>query len=147
MTLVRLVGIPAADFVRLHLHVDDLMRELEIIDVGHRAGVASAPAELRDLMRRLLLHYAEAREAAWAQAEAATADGRATVDMELELPVEAADAAVKLTTLFEHADELSRAGILLTMPTPPELQELRRWTTTEVCRQLQEGATPCPYPC
>lgn len=147
MTSVRLLDIPAVEFVRLHLHVDDLMRELEIIDVGHRAGVAAAPIELRDLMRRLLLHYAEAREAAWAQAEAAAADGRAALDMELLLPVEAADAAVELAELFDRADALSRAGVLLTMPTPPELVRLRRWTVDELCRQLQEGAAPCAYPC
>jgi len=147
MRQVRLLNLPSADFVRLHLHVDDLMRELEIIDVGHRAGVATAPTELRDVMRRLLLHYAEAREAAWAQAEAATADGHAALDIEVMLPEEAADAAVEMVKLFEQADELSRAGVLLTMPTPPELLELRRWTTEELCRQLREDAAPCPYPC
>lgn len=146
MTAVRLLDIPSTDFVRLHLHVDDLMRELEIIDVGHRAGVSRAPAELRDLLRRLLVHYAEAREAAWAQAEAAATDGHDALDMELVLPVEAADAAAELAELFEHADELSRAGTLLTMPTPPELLRLRRWTVAELGRQLQEGAAPSPYP-
>ena len=147
MRAVRLLNVPAVAFVRLHLHVNDLMRELEIIDVGYRAGVSAAPDELRDLMRRLLLHYAEAREAAWTQAEAAAADGRDALDMELTLPVAAADAAAELAELFDRADELSQAGALLTMPTPPELLRLRRWTVDELCRQLQQGAAPCPYPC
>ncbi|MBW3668645.1 MAG: hypothetical protein KY443_05470 [Actinobacteria bacterium] len=144
--VVRLLGMPTARFIALHMHVDDLLRELEIIALGASSGAAEVPREVRDVTRELLGRYAETRQSAWEQAEAAQRRGGETVDLELVLPVDAVEGVQELVELFDRADALSREGVLLTLPASPELVELRRWTADEITRQVQLGAAPTPFP-
>lgn len=142
---VRLSEVPAALFIRLQVHVDDLLRELEIIDLGHDSSAVVVPSEVRKVTRDLLDSCASSRSEAWQRAEAAERAGRERLDIELRLPPAAADAGEKLGELLELADELSRSGLLLTMPCPEELLALRRWMSEELSRQLRDGAEPTPY--
>ena len=144
--VVRLVGLPTARFIALHLHVDDLLRELEIISLGASSGAVAVPAEVRDVTRELLARYSDTRQSAWQQAEAAQRRGGDTVDIEVALPVDAVDAVHELVSLFDRADALCRDGVLLTLPASPELVELRRWTAEEITRQVRLGAEPTPFP-
>lgn len=142
---VRLLDVPAATFIRLQLHIDDLLRELEIIDVGHDSEAVLVPTELGKVTRDLLEAYSSTRADAWQQAEAAERAGRDTLDIEVSLPTEAAEAAEELACLFDRADELARDGVLLTLPTPAPLMALRTWMREELLRQLRDGAEPTPY--
>lgn len=144
--LVRLVGLPTARFIALHLHVDDLLRELEIISLGASSGAVAVPVEVRDVTRELLDRYSETRQSAWEQADAAQKRGGETVDIEVVVPLEAVDAVAELVDLFDRADALCREGVLLTLPSSPELVELRRWTADEITRQVRLGAAPTPFP-
>lgn len=144
--VVRLLGLPTALYIALHLHVDDLLRELEIISLGASSGAVAVPAEVRDVTRELLARYSETRQSAWQQAEAAQRRGGDTVDIEVTVPVAGVDAVQELVDLFDRADALCREGVLLTLPAPPELVELRHWTADEVMRQVRLGAEPRPYP-
>jgi hypothetical protein len=133
-------------FVALHLHTDDLLRELEIMDLGHHSGAATVPPELHEVIRDTLNRYRDSRESAWQQAEAARRGGLEHLDIELRLPVEAADAAEEVAALFERTNDLARDGVLLTVPLEPELLVLRRWMTAELVRQLRDGSNPSPWP-
>lgn len=144
--VVRLVGLPTARFIALHLHVDDLLRELEIISLGAGSGAVAVPAEVRDVTRELLARYSETRQSAWQQAEAAQRRGGDTVDIQVAVPLDAVDAVQDLVDLFDRADALCREGVLLTLPASAELVELRRWTAEEVVRQVRSGAEPTPFP-
>lgn len=143
---VVLRGIPTEAYVALHLHTEDLLREFEIIDLGHHSGTARVPREVHEVTRRLLEAYRAERQAAWEQAEAARQAGVDRLDIALEVPVSAADAAEELAGLFAEADALARNGALLTVPVAPDLARLRRWMTEEVVRQLRTGAEPTPFP-
>lgn len=143
---VALCGIPTEAYVALHLHVEDLLREFEIIDLGHHSGAARVPREVHEVTRRILEGYREQRQAAWEQAEAARRAGVDRLDIELSVPLEAADAAEELAALFDEADALAGRGVLLTVPLGPELTALRRWMTEELVRQVRAGCKPAPWP-
>ena len=143
---VALCGIPTEAYLALHLHVEDLLREFEIIDLGHHSGAARVPREVHEVTRRILDGYREQRQAAWQQAEAASKAEVDRLDIELSVPVEAADAAEELAVLFDEADDLARRGVLLTMPLEPRLAGLRRWMTEELVRQVRSGTGPSPCP-
>lgn len=146
MRMVRLLGIPTARYIALHLHIDDLLRELEIIALGASSGAVAVPAEVRDVTRELLGRYSETRQSAWQQAEEAQRRGGERVDIEVSVPVEGVDAVQELVELFDRADALSQEGVLLTLPASPDLVELRRWSADEITRQVQRGAAPTPFP-
>lgn len=143
---VRLRGVPTELFVRLNLHIDELLRELEIIEMGEAAGAADGAGELHQVAHALLDRYAHQRESAWQQAELAAGRRDQRLDLELVLPREAADAADELATLFERADDLSRQDRLLTVAAPADVASLRRWIAGEIGAQLRHGAAPAPCP-
>ena len=67
---------------------------------------------------------------------AALARGEPTVDLETKVPASAATAALGYLELLERADELCRAGVLLTSEPPAEVKDLRRWFVEEMVAQL-----------
>jgi hypothetical protein len=118
---VRLDGVPTALYLRLHAQLDDLLRELELLDVGGDYGLPPY------------------WQSAWEQAEAAERDGREHVDLELNLPP---DEAARLSTLLEQADALTRAGLLLTASMPPAVRELGDWLVEELSGRLRDHPEP-----
>ena len=142
---VALCDIPADAYIALHLHTDDLVRELELISLGHHSGSAIVPREEYELARNVLDHYRDQRQSAWEQADEARRSGRTTIDLELQLPVEGADAIEELAELFDRVEDLCCEGALLTVPLTPELRALRRWLTEELLRQVRQGAKPAYY--
>ncbi|HEX2064786.1 MAG TPA: hypothetical protein VHE80_10240 [Acidimicrobiales bacterium] len=143
---VRLAGVPTDLFVTLQMHIDELLRELEIIEMGEAAGSSAIEPRLRHIMRDLLDLYVEERQAVRAQAEQAAALGSQRVDMEVALPEEAVAHGEELLRLFEQADELSRQGLLLTVPSTDDLAAFRRWILAEVSAQIRTKASPTPCP-
>lgn len=117
---VRLPAVPTALYLRLHVHVDDLLRELALLDVSQEYGLGPG--------------WGRALE----EAVAAQRAGREHVDIELCLPP---DAAERLSALFAQADALARAGMLLAADSP-DLREFRDWMVAELSRMLGDGAEP-----
>ena len=120
---VRLTGVPTALYVQLHLHIDDLLREVALMDTVDDHGYGLAPYW----------------QAAWEQAQTAERAGHEYVDLELDLPV---DTAERLSALFAQADAFGRTGLLLTVDMPAALRPLRARLVEELSRQLQDGAEP-----
>jgi hypothetical protein len=76
---------------------------------------------------------------------AARDQGETSMDLVYEAPVEARAAVVEIAGLLEECDEFCRSGEhLLTLATPPDIAEFRRWYLTEVLRQL-DGHDPIPW--
>ncbi len=118
---VRLCGVPTALYMRLHVHLDDLLRELALLGVSDDYGLAPC------------------WEPARAQAEAAERAGRDHVDLELSVPPNAAE---RLSSLFEQADQLCREGLLLGADTPPALRRFRNRMLAELAHALRDGDGP-----
>lgn len=146
LRLVRLLNLPAGQFVDVNLHLDQLLYELQIVQAGEAAGTGNVPPELRRVTREILDRYADARATAREQASRALEQGTDRVDLELLLPAAAAEASEDLLALLEQADELCRAGHLLTVPASPEAAELQRWISAELVAQLRLGRPPRPCP-
>jgi hypothetical protein len=143
---VRLTGVPTSLFVALQMHIDELLRELEIIEMGQAGGSSRVEPRLRALMGELLDLYVEERQEVRVQADQAAALGSHRVDMDVALPADAVAHAEELLRLFEHADELSRQGLLLTVPAADDLVAFRRWILAEVSAQIGQNAAPTACP-
>ena len=143
---MRLLNLPTDLLIRNMSHLDDLVHELHVMQAGVETGQADVGPKLGALMSEILEVYSPARDLVRQQAEAARDQGRPVVDIEVELPVEAADAAPHMVDLLDRADGMCRRQQLLTMAAPPEVAGLRRWIGEQVVAQVARGEAPDPFP-
>ncbi len=141
---VRLLGLPVAEFLGLQVHFDDVVRELQLIEVGRSQGLTTSGA-LRALAVEVQHDISGDRRRIHEQALAAQASGDDTVDVVIDLGPRAVADVGRLVGLVEEVDAQSRAGNLLTPPAPPRLLDLLRWLADEVAGQLRDGRPPRPY--
>jgi hypothetical protein len=134
---VRFVGVPVDGYLELQAHNDALFRELELISIEReRDDGAQVAAPLADLVDQLYRRFRGQRDSYRDVVAAAQARDEPTVDLETKVPASAAGAALGYLELLERADELCRAGVLLTPEPPAEVKELRRWFVEEMVAQL-----------
>jgi anti-sigma regulatory factor (Ser/Thr protein kinase) len=143
---VRFPGVPVETYLELQAHNDALFRELELISIELEAGSARPAAPLAELVDQLYRRFRSQRDSYRDTIAAARARGQRTVDLQTSAPPAAAGAAQSYLDLLERADELCRAGLLLTPEPPAPVRELRRWFVEEMVAQLRDGATPTPPP-
>jgi len=97
--------------------------------------------DLADLIEALVASHADAFGTAREQAAAAQRRGHPTFDLAVALPATAGGAAAGLMALLDRADELADRGLLLTLPAPPAIRELRHRLRDQIVAQLQPPAT------
>lgn len=140
--LVRLAQCPVDLSLRQDRHLDELVRELQLlasdVDNAHSQSIA-------DQIRDLLVSPAHARLTGRRTAERARAAGLRQVDVEMAMPRAFSDLVQQLHHAVARADELCEAGHLLALASPPELRLLREWMTHEIVAQAG-GAPPNPWP-
>jgi anti-sigma regulatory factor (Ser/Thr protein kinase) len=134
---VRFRDVPVEGYLALQAHNDALFRELELISIeletGGAARIAPPVAELVD---QLYWRFRNQRDSYRDVVASALARGEPTVDLETKVPASAAGAALGYLELLERADELCRAGVLLTSEPPAEVKALRRWFVEQMVAQL-----------
>jgi anti-sigma regulatory factor (Ser/Thr protein kinase) len=134
---VRFPDVPVEGYLALQAHNDALFRELELISIELETGGAARVAPpLADLVGQLYWRFRGQRDSYRDGVAAAQARGEPTVDLETRVPASAAGAALGYLELLERADELCRAGVLLTSEPPAEVKTLRRWFVEEMVAQL-----------
>jgi anti-sigma regulatory factor (Ser/Thr protein kinase) len=140
--VVRLAQCPVRLSLQQDRHLDELVRELQLlsVDEGRAASVALAE-EIRDL----LISPTHARLTGRRAAERAREEGRDVVDVDMAMPREFSVLIVQLEEAVARADRLCIEGRLLTLASPPEIQELRAWMTHEIVAQATRGAAPTPW--
>lgn len=139
---VRLLQCPVQLGLQIDQRLDDLVRELQLID--SRDG--STPArELGQLIERLVTRPAFARHLGRRTALDAAAAGMEYVDIEMTLPREMAATVRELLVADNLADEISETHQLLTLRSTPEMVSLRTWFTESIVSQAEEEAEPVPY--
>jgi anti-sigma regulatory factor (Ser/Thr protein kinase) len=142
-TLVRLAECPVALSLQQDRHLDELVRELQLLGADDGRSESTALAhEIRDL----LVSPAHARVVGRRTAERARDEGKEAVDVEMAMPSEFSALIVRLQSAVTRADELCEADRLLTLTSPPQLRELRAWMTHEIVAQADRGAPPTPWP-
>jgi type II secretory pathway component HofQ len=141
---LRVTGLPSELYVRNRRLLDDLVHELQMIRAGEMTGLDVDPA-LSDSLNSILATFAGPRDVAFTTAKEALLAQKKTFDLEMELERAALPALRRVLQLLEEVEDLARRGVLLTMPAPAEIWELRRWVVQEVERQAA-GADPTPFP-
>lgn len=139
----QLVVVPQAPVelsVRLDNHIDEVIRELQLID----SSPSSPSAELAQLIQDLL-SVPFARHTARVQALDALEQDLDHLDVRLPMPREAAPHVRALLGVMRDADRLCRDHQLLAVPSTPEMDLLRAWFTHNMVTQLEDDAEPVPY--
>lgn len=139
---VRLLRCPVQLGLQIDQRLDDLVRELQLID--SKEG-STPPRELGQLIERLVTRPAFARHLGRRTALDAAAAGLEYVDIEMTLPREMAATLRHLLAADNLADEISETHQLLTLRSTPEMVSLRTWFTESIVDQAEEDADPVPY--
>ena len=142
---IRLGEVPTELLLRAKSHVDDLVREFTLAAAGAASGMTSAvPTALAELIETVVHGFTEARESLRRQALVARDQHQDRVQLELTLPVSAADAAKEYLRALEEADAYCRAARLLTLETPPRHRVFREWYVGELVEQLERASKGLP---
>ncbi|NUR08925.1 MAG: ATP-binding protein [Nocardioidaceae bacterium] len=133
-TLVTLAGCPVRLSLRQDEHLDELVRELQLLnaDEGNERSRSVAAT-----IQGLLVAPAHARLTGRQTALLAEEQGQAYVDVEMALPDESSLMIRELQAAVTAADVLCEEMTLLTLASSPELKALRRWMTREVVEQIE----------
>ena len=138
---VELGDVPTGLLLAAKSHVDNIAREFALATAGARTGLTGAvPQHLAELIDDVLVRFAEPRVAIKYQALAALNRNASHTPLRLELPVEAADAALDYLNALDEVDGYCRAMRLLTLETPPQHRVFRRWYIEELVSQLRRAA-------
>ncbi len=140
-TLVRLQSCPVELSLRQDRHLDELARELQLLQGEN----SEASQRIAEQLGGLLSGPAHARHTGRRTAQQAAAAGLEHIDVEMAIPNEIATGVVELQRLVQAADALCEEARLLTLASSPELKALRAWMTEEIVAQTQ-GADPVPWP-
>jgi anti-sigma regulatory factor (Ser/Thr protein kinase) len=142
---VRFPGVPVDGYLELQAHNDALFRELELISIeleGDDAARIAAP--LAGLVDQLYRRFRGQRDSYRDVVAAAQAAGEPFVELETTASAAAASGARGYLELLEKADELCRAGVLLTPEPSPQVRALRHWFVDQLAAQVLDGAAPAP---
>jgi anti-sigma regulatory factor (Ser/Thr protein kinase) len=142
---IRFPGVPVDGYLELQAHNDALFRELELISIeleGDDGARVAAP--LADLVDQLYRRFRGQRDSYRDVIAAAQARGEATVELESTASAAAVSGARSYLELLEQADQLCRAGLLLTPEPSAPVRALRRWFVDQMAAQVLDGADPGP---
>lgn len=136
---MHLAHVPVRLFLESQDHQHDLIRELQLIDIGARFDVATTAVSKRlgNLIGDILSRYAAVRSATRAQATAALERGEEFVDLEVPVEEGMAEALREWLALLEEADRLCEGGELLLLASRPEVRDLRRRYVEEITARLE----------
>jgi hypothetical protein len=139
---VRLLGYPLETHHRAREHHDGLLREFQLLDTTSE----ELPSRLLDLVKEFTAAYASSTRPADEVRDAAVARGETAVDLVYLAPRAGATDALRMARLLDDADQYCRSSdYLLTLASPPDVIEFRRWYFGEFIRQLN-GDPPTAWP-
>lgn len=136
--MVSIADVPVRLFLDSQDHQHDLIRELQLIQIGGRLDDATSEMSQRlaSLISQVLAVYADVRTSTREQALAALARGEDVVTLQVPIYPGMADALRDWLVLLEEADVLCRHGELLLLATTPEIRQLRRWYVEQLISQI-----------
>jgi hypothetical protein len=138
--VVRLAGCPVELSMRQDEHLDELIRELQLMRTASTTSQA-----LAEHLQELLSEPAHARHTGRRTAQLAWQSGAKLIDVEMAMPREFGPRVLALHEAVNRADVLCEQMQMLTVASPPELRALRRWMAHEVSHQLGHDAAPVSW--
>ncbi len=143
VSTVAIRGFPVPVFLDARQHSEALLRELAfIVDGG--GDNTELPRRLLDVVERVRARAGGMNTGAERAIEEAVVRNDTAIDFELMVPVRIARGAPEFEVLLDEIDEYCRTGDLLTLATPPDVREFRRWYLHELTHQV-EGAPPTSW--
>lgn len=137
--LLWLQDCPVELSLRQDAHLDELIRELQLVDTD------GASPSLVAVMSGLLATQAHARHTGRRAALQARAAGLDHVSIAMPALVSVADDVVALHNAVQEADRLCRDLELVTLAADPEVTRLREWMVETIVDQVRNGAEPIPW--
>lgn len=132
---VRIPDVPVQPLLATEQFQRSVLRELDLMFVSaEQEGLRPGAPML--LARGILQLYEAGYQSVVAAAEDAAGAGLRTVDIELTLPRQAAEAAKIYLRLMDEVDEDARQMRLLTPP-DPEVSRFRHWFVAQIVAQLE----------
>lgn len=110
---------------------------MSLLRQGSDADGQPLPVAVARLVQTVTVDFADARAEIKRQALEAAARGRAFTDLEVHLPLDAADAGEQYLIALDEADRYARSARLLTLAAPTSHQVLRRWYVGSLVEQLR----------
>lgn len=143
---VHLLGLPVQARTLFSQHLQELTRELSLVQIGAAAHPESSPApRLLQVAAELNGPYAAFRAEPDATVAAAMAAGRDHCDVTYTVPVSVGAFLTRLGEVLDEADEFCRGqSHLLSLPASQEVVAYRRWFVDESTRQTA-GLPPRPW--
>lgn len=135
---IRLLGYPVRLGQRQQEHNDDLLRELSLLVISRSlpGQELHAPLRLLDMSDMLVTMYRAELEPARKEREAAFLRGERTVDLVYRNVLNGDKIVRDYAAIAAQVDRFCASGDLLTLTTPPDLLELRRWTLEQFLDQM-----------
>lgn len=143
--VVHLVDVPVRLLLASLAHLDDTLREVQLLRIGGEGSPVPEPlvGRLTDLVAGL----APLRRAMVDQARRAVAEGDLRATVFVALPDASVEAVEEAGAVVDEIAGWCADGTLLSAAPSVELQAYRRWANAEMRRQLQGGSpAPCPFP-
>ncbi|HVX68717.1 MAG TPA: SpoIIE family protein phosphatase [Mycobacteriales bacterium] len=127
-------------------HIDNVVRELQLMRADVAGGGAALPEAMVGLIDAVTVDFAEARESIKRQGLAAAARGDEETELVLSLPLSIAAAGERYLAALDAADRYARAAKLLTLAAPVSHRVLRRWYVRALIDHIHavEAGNPPP---
>jgi anti-sigma regulatory factor (Ser/Thr protein kinase) len=126
-------------------NVDDLYRELQLIQFGADTSEREFPSRLAQQLSTALNRSAAFRLSGRRAARDAAARGATRFSTKVALGATSADQLRRLNALLAEAGQVCSTGTMLSLTPGPDLVAFRDWCADELQRQWH-GAPPSPCP-
>jgi len=138
---VEIAAVPVQDLLAAKEHMDDLIREMQLVLLDPQPAASAAALAERGVAERLdaaARAFADARAQVRTQLARAAAEDRPSVTLRLSLPLGAAQDAARYRDALEEAEGLSARGELLAFTGLSRHAAVRRAYLDEVVAALAD---------
>lgn len=143
---VEILGIPLDMYLEAEEHNDAVVRELTLVlQASTTERGMEVPARLLEVAAEVRAMFASASTSMRAQVERAFHQRQETLDIIVQVPLQAWDALQRLASQLDELDRFCDSGHLLTVGSSPRLRRFRQWYTRQVGDQLR-GLPATPWP-
>lgn len=138
--------VPTELLIAAKAHIDNIVRELALMQGGSDAADVVLPSKTIEMLIRATEDFSEARNEIKRQAVEAARRGDAFTDLTLHLPLSGANAGLRYLIALDEADRQARAARLLTVAAPPSHRVFREWYVRALAELLITASRGQPPP-